>query len=53
MSYAETGYKLEIDLDDGKTEWVRTDPQPIELHPGGLGIRALSAYVAEEMSHAG
>lgn len=40
MRYAETGYKLEVDLSRGNIEKVETDPRLTELHLGGQGIAA-------------
>jgi benzoyl-CoA reductase subunit BamB len=37
MRYAETGFNLEIDLSQGNTERVETDPRLSELYLGGLG----------------
>ena len=37
MRYAETGYKLEVNLSRGNIERVETDPRLTELHLGGQG----------------
>jgi aldehyde:ferredoxin oxidoreductase len=40
MRYAETGCDLEVDLTEGKTERVETDPGLTRLHLGGNGTAA-------------
>ncbi len=40
MRYAETGFDLEVDLNRGNVERVRTDPKLAELHLGGQGSAA-------------
>ena len=40
MRYAETGVNLEIDLNRGIIDKVKTDPQLTELHLGGQGTAA-------------
>ncbi|MGI6307249.1 MAG: aldehyde ferredoxin oxidoreductase N-terminal domain-containing protein [Dethiobacteria bacterium] len=51
MRYAETGYKLEVDLSRGNIERVETDPRLTELHLGGQGtaVKALWDRVPPEV----